>query len=87
MGVDVSNVSRLLTGKRGLSIETLAKIAQTLNLRIIDLFTWPDRYVKDPNQNDDVEAVIQIKLKAGLKQRVLREILGKEDIVLLDKNM
>lgn len=87
LGIDESNVSRLENGKRGLEVDTLAKIAQILNLRIIDLFTWPDRYVKDPNQHEDVEAVIQIKLKEGLKQRVLREILGKEDILLLENNL
>ena len=87
MGVDESNISRLLTGKRGLNINTLAKIAQILNLRPIDLYTWPDRYVKEEIQQEDVEAVIQIKLKPGLKERILREILGKEDLLLLDKNM
>ncbi len=87
LGVSDSVVSRIESENRELKVSDLAKIAKALKVREIDLLTWPDRYVLDPNQHDEVEAILQIKLKQELKQRLLRELFDKEDIILLDKNM
>ncbi len=86
LGVDVSVISKIENGHRDLRVQELAKIAQSLGVRIIDLFTWPDRYIKDPNGQEDIEAIIQIKLKSSMKEKVLQEIFGKKDLELLEKN-
>lgn len=86
LGVDVSTMSKIENGHRELKVAELAKIAQSLGVRIIDLFTWPDRYIKDPNGQEDIEAIIQIKLKSGMKEKVLQNIFGQKDLELLEKS-
>lgn len=85
LGVDVSTISKILNGHRELKVSELAKIAQSLEVRIIDLFTWPDKYVKNPNGQEDIEAILQIKLKSYMKEKVLQDIFGKKDLELLEK--
>lgn len=85
LGVDISVISKIENGKRDLKVSELAKIAQSLGVRIIDLFTWPDKYVLDPNAHEPIEAVLQIKLKSEVKEKVLETVFGKRDIELLSK--
>lgn len=85
LGLDVSTISKIMNGHRELKVSELAKIAQSLEVRIIDLFTWPDRYVKNPNGEEDIEAILQIRLKSYMKEKVLQDIFGKKDLELLEK--
>lgn len=52
IGCDVSNWSKVETGAQALQIEDLEKIANCFHVRIIDLFTYPDRYVKESESSD-----------------------------------
>ena len=52
IGCDVSNWSKVETGAQSLQIEDLEKIANCLHVRIIDLFTYPDKYVRESNTSD-----------------------------------
>lgn len=52
IGCDVSNWSKVETGVQSLQIEDLEKIANCLHVRVIDLFTYPDRYVRESQSTD-----------------------------------
>jgi len=52
IGCDVSNWSKVETGAQALQIEDLEKIANCFHLRVIDLFTYPERYVRESRPSD-----------------------------------
>ena len=45
LGIDVSAVCNFENGKRDFRIGSLQAIASALAVEVIDLFTWPKRYV------------------------------------------
>lgn len=45
LGIDVSAVCNFENGKRDFRIGSLPAIASALGVEVIDLFTWPKRYV------------------------------------------
>lgn len=47
IGCDSSNWSKIERGVQSLSVDQLEKIADLFGLRVIDIYTYPDRYVKD----------------------------------------
>lgn len=85
--VSESQFSRVLSGAVQLSLRQLAMIASNLNMREIDIYTYPDKYAKVENgdaQSEPIEAVLQIKLQKSKKEQVLRLIFGDNDIELLN---
>lgn len=76
LNCDDSTISKIKLGKRDLRVNDLDIIATFLDMRIIDLFTYPDRYVREGDDNP-IEAVLQIKLKGGQKEQILRTVLGE----------
>lgn len=85
--VSESQFSRVLSGSVQLSLRQLAMIASNLNMREIDIYTYPDRYVKAEQGeqfNEPIEAVLQIRLQKSKKDQVLRLIFGDNDIELLN---
>lgn len=45
LNIDVSNYSRMESGKHDLKVSQLVHIANALHVSIIDLFTYPEKYV------------------------------------------
>ena len=87
--ISESQFSRVLSGTVQLSLRQLAMIASNLNMREIDIFTYPDRYEKvapDGTQpSEPIEAVLQIKLQKDKKDQVLRLLFGENDIEILNR--
>ena len=55
-------------------------------MSVIDVISWPDRYVKDEKKEDEpVEAILQIKLRKEKKDQVLKLVFGENDIEILNK--
>lgn len=52
IGCDTSNWSKVEQGRQSIQIEDLEKIAHCLGVRVIDLFTYPDRYVRETSPTD-----------------------------------
>lgn len=85
--VSESQFSRVLSGAVQLSLRQLAMIASNLNMREIDIYTYPDRYVRveeGEQPQEPIEAILQIKLQKSKKDQVLRLIFGDNDIELLN---
>lgn len=75
MDVDDNVVKRLEWGKSSIDIERLDKFAECLNIKLIDVLTFPNRYI-DSNSvlgyDDKIEAILQIKLSKSQNEKTIR---------------
>lgn len=84
--ISESQFSRVLSGSVQLSLNQLAKIASGLNMREIDIITYPDIYVsKDEKEEDGAEVLLQLKLKKDKKDQVMRLVFGESVVEILNK--
>lgn len=87
LGMNETSYGRIESGSTSLSFKHLADIAGCLQIGIVDLITYPDKYAKvesSAKQDEPIEAVLQIKLQKSKKEQVLRLIFGDNDIELLN---
>lgn len=67
--VDVAVVSNIEKGKRDLRVKELEIISKVLDVPVIDLFTYPQKYVKASSKGDEqIETVLQIRLRKDKKR-------------------
>ena len=85
LNVDVAVISNIENGKRELKVSELEIIANCLNVRVIDLFTYPQKYVANIEDGEPVEAVLQIKLKTDKRDKILSVIFGDNSLEILNK--
>ena len=85
LSVDNAVISNIENGKRELKVAELENIANCLGVEVIDLFTCPEKYVPSGKQHEDVEAVLQIRLKDEKKIEILRSIFGDKNYEILNK--
>lgn len=85
LGVDISAISNVENGKRELKVSELAIIANSLGVDVIDLFTYPKKYIPYESKNDEIETILQIRLKDSCKSKVLQLIFKDKDIELLNQ--
>ena len=60
IGCDVSNWSKVEQGKQNVQIGDLEKIANCFGLRVIDLFTYPDVYVKKGEETERISVTFEV---------------------------
>ena len=76
----------LMNGDVKLSLAQLSNIATGLEMREIDIITYPDVYVKKDNTDaEPVEVVLQIKLQKDKKDQVLKLAFGDNNLEILNK--
>ncbi len=86
LNVDVASVSNLENGKREIRFREIEKIANVLGVSVVDLITYPKKYVEvKENEDQDVEAVLMIKLKESKKRLILKSIFGDENLEVLNQ--
>lgn len=86
LDISEGNVSKLLHGKTKLTFDMIAKIANYFSISVIDLISYPERYVKvTTTESEPVEAILQIKLKKDKKDQVLKLVFGENNIEILNK--
>lgn len=86
LGINEASYGRIENGKIALSYRQLADIARTLQMSVIDIITYPDKYVKSETSGEEpVEAVLQIKLKKDKKDQVLKLVFGENNIEILNR--
>lgn len=78
-GTTPSQFSKILSGQVQLSLGQLSNIANGLSLREIDIFTYPKVYVEADERNgtENMDAVLQIRLSAEKRDKVLGIVLGE----------
>ena len=85
-----SQFSKILNGTVGLSLNQLSNIARQLSMREIDIITYPEIYVNkekvvNEQEQEPVEAILQIKLKKERKEQVLKLVFGDNNIEIFNK--
>ena len=86
--LDVAVVSNIENGKRELKVSELEAISNALNISIIDLISYPNKYVLASTKietDEPVDAVLQIKLSKEKKDQVFQPIFGDNCLEILNK--
>ncbi len=89
LNVSQSQYARFELGKTKTDIEFLQEFSKDRGLRIIDIITYPEKYVPERKQTNDIfETIIQIKISGENKTKILKEILGQSyyEIIQNPKN-
>lgn len=86
MDRDESSVSKVFNGKARLSLDQLANIASYLDISVVDILTYPEKYerVKEPSEEPS-EVFVQLKLKKEKKDQVLKLLYGENNIEIFNK--
>lgn len=83
--VDYSSYSKLESGITKLSIDRLEKIASSFDMEIIDILTYPHKYVPAAPQETTKlpKVLVQIELEDSQKAEALKLVLGDKKASLL----
>lgn len=84
-GTSASQFSKILNGEVQLSLWQLSNFARAMNMDVIDVFTYPQKYSQTGTISEEVEAVLQIKLKKERKEQVLKLVFGDSNLEIFDK--
>lgn len=78
LDVDVATISRIESGKIALSYKTLADIAKSLNMSVIDVITYPEIFSSNKPSGTRVMVELEISpeefIRSGLKDKVLKAL-------------
>lgn len=87
-GLTESQCSKILNGKSQLTLQNLSDFSRIVNMREIDILTYPERYLcmgDEASEAEPVEATLQIKLKKDKKDQVLKLVFGENNLEILNK--
>lgn len=86
LNVDVAVISNIEKGKRELKVSELEIISNALEVSVLDLFTYPKKYVEaEDSSSEPLEAILQIKLRKDKKDQVLKLVFGENNLEILNK--
>ncbi|MBQ7941120.1 MAG: helix-turn-helix transcriptional regulator [Muribaculaceae bacterium] len=80
---DASQFSKILNGGIHLRVEHLAKIASNLNMSIVDIITYPEKYYPQSQNDNTIRASVTLELDEEKRDRVLKILFETEDIDFL----
>lgn len=84
--ISESQMSRIMSGGNNLSIDQLEEIASGLKMSVVDIITYPEKYVpKSSLGDDDVDAVLMVRLKASKKRQILESVFGNENLEVMNE--
>ncbi len=69
MNVDIAVISNIENGKRELKVRELEIIANCLEVGVVDLFTYPRKYVPTSDIHEEITASLVIQLKQEKKTK------------------
>ncbi len=83
---DGGQFGRILRGQANFTLAHLENFANYFDLRAIDLFTYPERYVAPKKEPDGpAEVLLQLRLTKEKKDQVLKLVFGENNIEILNK--
>lgn len=85
VGTTPSQFSKIMSGEVQISLWQLSNIATNFNMDIIDIFTYPIKYVSPESENEDIVASLTIQLKKDKKDQVLKLVFGDNNLEILNK--
>jgi transcriptional regulator with XRE-family HTH domain len=90
LGMKQAGYGLIENGERGLQYEVLLQIAIVFEMDVIDIITYPNKYIdsnsilKD-NFSIDEKVVLQIELKKEKKEQVMKLVFGENNLEILNK--
>lgn len=88
MKITQSKYARFERGASKIDLDTLQNFASVFDLKLIDVLTWPKKYVElnsSNNAGNGFKASILIELSQDKKDFILSDLLGKNYAELLNK--
>ncbi len=86
LGVQPATYSRIESGKIQISFNRLTEIASCFNISIVDLITYPKKFVDSENMpKEQIKASLLIELNQDKKEQVLKLVFGKNSLEILNK--
>jgi transcriptional regulator with XRE-family HTH domain len=90
LGMGQSGYGLIEQGERGLQYEVLLQIAAVFEMDVIDVITYPKKYISSNTflENTlcvDEKVTLQIELKKEKKEQVLKLIFGEHNLEILNK--
>lgn len=83
IGMKQAGLSLIMSGERELKYNTLLQIAKVLQVSVVDIITFPDKYTLTKGGEVITEAVLQIKLDPEKKDQILKIVFGEQTSELL----
>ena len=89
INVDSSTYSKIESGQIGLSIERLANIATFFNMSMIDIITYPQKYVsiddlpEEEREKEKSKVFLQLEIEEEKREKVLKIIFGEENYKII----
>lgn len=78
IGMKQAGFSLIMSGERELKYNTLLHIANTLQMPVIDVITFPEKYAPCKGEGMSAETLLQIKLDSDKKEQILKIVFGEE---------
>ena len=90
LGVSQSGYSNYITRNSDIYYDRLSRIADALDVRVIDIITYPKKYIDpdtilDSGISIEEKVTLQIELKKEKKEQVLKLVFGENNLQILNK--
>ena len=88
LNMSQNGYSLIENGARSLNYEILNQIAITFEMNVIDIITYPEKWVPSSENTiikDDPKVVLQIELSREKKDQVLKLAFGENILEILNK--
>ncbi|MFV0361527.1 MAG: helix-turn-helix domain-containing protein [Suipraeoptans sp.] len=90
LGVSQSAYSNYITRNSDIYYNRLSQIADALGVRVIDIITYPKKYVDvdsilENTLSIEEKVTLQIELKKEKKEQVLKLVFGENNLEILNK--
>lgn len=85
LSVDVSVISNIEKGKRQLKVVELDIIAKCLNVSVIDLFTYPQKYVDSNIYSQHNKVSVTFEVSPSERDQLLKIVTGTDNLGILNK--
>jgi len=83
IGFPEAKWNKISNGRQDIDVSEISKIAEKLRMREIDIYTYPDKYVKKGKEDTNNEVLITMKLNNDLKDKVLAFISENTNLEIL----
>lgn len=78
IGMKQAGFSLIMSGERELKYNALLQIANALEMSVIDVITFPDKYAPYKGGDISADTLLQIKLDGDKKEQILKIVFGEE---------
>jgi transcriptional regulator with XRE-family HTH domain len=81
---DQSNWNKIENGSQQLKVNHLEKIAQVLGVEVIDLFTYPKKYVDSSTIENYERISVTFEISPDKRDVLLKLVTGNDNIKIVD---